>query len=77
MQCHLVIQRCGTAFQHGHFREFFLPTLGNIDYGECDHNEKGVGTMKVINKNEKVMTPSCGCHGDCYVYVFVKVCRKK
>ena len=59
MECHLASQRCGEAFQYGHFKELFLPTLGNIDYGEYDHNEKGSGTMKVLNKNEKVITLHC------------------
>ena len=32
--------------------------------------------MKVLNKNEKIIKPSCGCHDDCSTHVFVKSCRK-
>ena len=67
----------GTLFQYGRFKEFFLPILGNIDYGEYDYNEKGAGTIKVPNKNKEVITPLYGCHDNCCIYVFVKVCRKK
>ena len=76
MQCHLSSQMCGTVFKHGRLKEFFLPTLGNIDCGECDHDEKDTGTMKLLSKNEKVIAPSCGCHSDCCACVFVKAFRK-
>ena len=32
--------------------------------------------MKVFNKNEKVITPLCGCHDNFCVCVFIKACRK-
>ena len=50
--------------------------LGKINCGERDHDEKGAGTMKVLNKKQKVITPSCGHHDDCCACVCVKACRK-
>lgn len=66
-------------FQHGRFREFWLPILGRSDCAEKINGQQQQQQICINIPHEhgkEIITPLYGCHDNCCIYLFVKVCRK-